>query len=569
MVLVPSAAQAAADYRVDGKVWTEGEISLVDGSAELTERGTSFPGAEIAVGEIETWQTTGPHIARGQFSYRIAELGTPTSYTVRGDAWYGDRSITPGGVGYDHVCNIYQDDADGNPVIVDDPANDSPYACVSAPEFSVHGYFADFKVVPQIGSTVRGVVQTSSVKKHQLSLAGGTYESSNDHLVVNGSLHAGDDAPLSLSAGATDTFAAYLRPTEGNENERMARGDFYYQIIEDGKPTQFWVTGYAQNIRGSKFEHESSCEIYQGKPVVTEADELAGVILGDKVEFSPYTCAMAGENLSGNGDWQVTFTVGMLDYQVLAGRQAAQYLQEACNVEGGLCLYNAAAPGDYVPYGPRILIGSAQGPTTFRGTYVDTRTVTNEVDIAIGEETTLNLAVAKVKTSLELTYGWKETVASEKGYSWTTPVAEGKILHAYLTGTYQEVSGDYFFQRGGLNYRVLKATFHFPDRSNAGTFVPEFTDVVKPPGGGVGAVLPTKPPGTTAPLGEVKTPATDLKTPLGDVKAAGSQAQAEALAVTGSSSILTSGAMLLGGSGLVAGLVLMIAVSRRDGARRR
>ncbi|PYI38116.1 hypothetical protein CVS30_12110 [Arthrobacter psychrolactophilus] len=570
MVLVPSAAQAAADYRVDGTVSVQGNLSLIDGSYELSERGTDFPATNIPVGGMDDWQTTGPKIAEGKFSYRIAEFGAPTKYTVRGDAWFGHPSLTPRGNEYDFVCNVYKDDAAGNPVLITDVEYKSPYKCAAAHEVSVHGYFVDFDVMPQIVATARGVVTAVSTDDHALSLKDGVFSSGNKHLIVNGQLRTADATPDTVASGASTHFAAFMRPTEGNDSLKLARTDFSYHIVEDGFDTQFWVAGKSQNQSASRYERDAACDIYQGNPNPTQEQITAGIQPGKIVKFSPYTCDWSGANVSGRGDWEATFNVGVRQYTTLTDpAQAAEYLSKGCTSTDAECIYFPKGLPTAVD-GVKTSMGSQQNvdyelPGSMSFIYTDSRAATNSMSTTVGVLFEASAPWAKVQTSLSLTYGISTTVTTAKSTTYTLPVPPRKTVNAFFTPAYQQVSGEFFFEYAGQYFRSTSSTVTFPDPSNQGRVSSENVPLQEHEYGG--ALPPAPVTDVKVPVIVKEAPVIENKTPLGEVKPAGTEAHSDSLAVTGSSSALIGGVAVLGGAGLFAGLFLMIIVRRRDEAR--
>ncbi|WP_448810446.1 hypothetical protein [Agromyces bauzanensis] len=436
--LVPSAAYAAGDRSIEGWMQPKGEIGLAEGQV------TAHPGSQLSqIFPTVDPDTTGSFAASGSadsigadFAYRIVERGVPTAYWIKGSVdWDGG----PAG-----VCDIYRLQ-DGNLVEVD-AANDSPYACTHETESRDNRAIVKFAVTSLVWATVRGTITPTGA----ISLDEAWYESLNQKAELNGTT-IGDGTTDALASGQTSSWVVYRRNAEGGEGAKM---DFGYRIIENGKPTPFYVVGHTTNTRdGLGYDHDAACDIYLGEP-------LAG---GVKQHYSPYHCASNGSNVDGRADWKVDFTVSALPYTPVTEKHLAQQLiTESCVNSESYCSYVPFSMVDVIK--DPVVVGT---PITNNG-YVEqseshevshTREITNIWEL----KWSVSYTWAKVfKASMEFGYERKEMEATE----WKDSIemnVEGRSVGWYeLSPAYQHVTGDYMVRHNGVDYRILNSTFDIP-----------------------------------------------------------------------------------------------------------
>ncbi|MEV1130242.1 hypothetical protein [Agromyces sp. NPDC049794] len=204
---------------------------------------------------------------------------------------------------------------------------------------------------------------------------------------------------------------------------------FAYQIVEDGFPTAYWVTGFAENVRAGRFDHTSTCTISLGKP----GDG------GVTAAFSPYTCKMVGENLSGRGDWQVTFKVGVHDYTKVEGLEAQDPITRGCTAAGARCAYVMTSRQGYA--GDRQLVGRLNngGDETdgeMRITWIETRSDKNSIDTSVtreGEGGVSFLWVETFKVSFKIAYGHEWAFDKTRKWEYSTSVPPHTTAYFYLS----------------------------------------------------------------------------------------------------------------------------------------
>lgn len=541
--LVPSAAYAAGDRSIEGWMQPKGEIGLADGQV------TAHPGSQLSqIYPTVDPNTTASFAASGaadsigaDLAYRVVERGVATDYWIKGSVVWDS---TPGG-----VCDIYR--SEGGTLVKVDPDNDSPYVCSLETESRDNRSIVKFSVTSLVWATVRGTITPTGV----VSLDKAWYESLNKKAELNGQTIT-DTTTDALASGQTSSWVVYRRNAEGGEGAKM---DFGYRIIEDGKPTPFYVVGHTTNTRdGLGYDHDAACDIYLGEP-------LDG---GVKQHYSPYTCTSKGSNVDGRADWKVDFTVSALPYTTVKDKHIAQQLiTESC--------VNAESYCSYVPFSMvdvlknPVVVGT---PITNNG-YVEqsesyevthTREITNIWEL----KWSISYTWAKVfKASMEFGYERKEMEASE----WKTSIdmaVEGRSTGWYeLSPAYQRVTGDYMVRHNGVDYRIVDSTFDIPKLYEQQSTIPgvlEFKckwldeDETRPGCAPAGSVGDGEQPGTEEPgTGEPQpsTPA-DAGTP----SKAPQSTDAAALAQTGSDPTLP---LMIGLGTLLAGLGAVLAVRLR------
>lgn len=540
--LLPSAAYAAETRSIEGWMQPKGEIGLAEGQV------TAHPGSDLSqVYPSIPPDEMGAFIASGtadsigaDFAYRIVERGVPTDYWITGSAaWVS----SPSG-----VCDISR--SEGGTLVKVDADNDSPYACTREYESRDNRAIVKFTVTSLVWATVRGTITPTGV----VSLDQAWYESLNTKAELNGQTIT-DATTDALASGQTSSWVVYRRNAEGGEGAKM---DFGYRIIENGKPTPFYVVGHTTNTRdGLGYDHDAACDIYLGEP-------LNG---GVKQHYSPYHCASNGSNVDGRADWKVDFTVSALPYTPVTEKHLAQQLiTESC--------VNADSDCSYVPFSmvdvlkDPVVVGT---PITNNG-YVEqssshevshTREITNIWDL----KWSISYTWAKVfKATMEFGYERKEMEASE----WKDSVemnVEGRSVGWYeLSPAYQRVTGDYMVRHNGVDYRIVNSTFDIPKLYEQQSTIPgelEFKckwldEDEKRPGcaaaGSVGGVDPdTENPGTGQPQ-----PTTPAGT--GAPSKVTQSTDAAGLASTGTDLTLP---LVIGLGTLIAGLATVLAVRLR------
>jgi hypothetical protein len=451
----PSSVRAAVSNvaGLRASVGATGELSLAEGRYRSRPSNTRFtPGAaQVASNATTVWiagSTTGN--AKGSFQFRIVERGKATGYWVVGTAVSGRLSW--GLYPQYATCDIY----DGDPQAGGEKVGGDvqPYACdidklnyayqwVYQPTFTVHSV---------IWSTVRGVISPTGA----ISLDQGYLGSTNKKLELNGkTVRAGQPADT-IASGRSSKWSAFLRSGEGGVHS--ARGDFAYRIVENGKPTPFWVRGSAQNYRGAYFSHTSTCDIFLGNPTTS----------GTKAGFNPYVCNMAGTNLSGRGDWQVTYTVRARSAIVVNDLlQAKNLLGQGCTADSTDCSYvpTASVPVTY----PGVKVGEGVNndgdtPNTYQYAWSYTRSATTSGGVTV--KGSYNWLVASGSITTFVNHSVTDSDTTKQTDALHLKPHEAGWLE--LAPAYERITGDWVVKVDGRLYRLRNITFDLPASTGYG-----------------------------------------------------------------------------------------------------
>lgn len=449
--LVPSTAFAIdqGPVHLTGTVHGVGEIGLSNGRYTPSDSDSSAGATTVAAGATTDWWIVAP-TPKMTFEYRIVERGAPTKYWIVGEGNVNSSDWAAAS------CSIWKEKPDGTRVKVDQETS-SPYVCSShAPGLAwITSPQVTFKVHSQDWATVRAVIEPQASQFDTIALSDGEFDSDNTDLVVNGATHTDASAPDEIAAGGATHASAYLRNAENGELTHKANLDFSYRIVEDGFPTAYWVVGFAENERASRFDHTSTCSISLGEPG-------AG---GVTVAFSPYTCSMVGDNLSGRGDWQVTFKVGVHEYTRVEGLSANRLIKAGCTAADAQCAYVMSAREGYAQ--PSRVVGEMSNGTDeaeaeMKWEYEEGRSETNSIDTSVTLEASTEFWVGEFKTSFKIAYGHEWEFDKSKKWTYKSSVPPHTTVFFHLSPAYERITGDYFFKYQGKYYRAVDATFDLP-----------------------------------------------------------------------------------------------------------
>ncbi len=436
-------------------------LSLVQARYSFDTDGATTPGAATSTTAL-TWTAHSTHrdqVIWSNMSARIQDYEKVTDYwvTVRLEFWYDDSAIHPEYV-YEAPCVIYDGDPNAGGTVVNQNS-DSPYECDSIPETGVGNnvgipesvYSASLDLRSLVWSTVRGVLAPQGA----LSLGDGSLQTATQQTIVAGRHLTSYTEYPTVAAGETLEWAAYQRNGEAPQAPDVL---FAYRLFDHGAPTGFWVSGGASNTRGAEFDHASDCEIYQGSP-------LAG---GQVITSSPFTCTMSSQNVSGRGDWKVTFTIDMAAVVDVVPLQAERDLPVACGTSELTCIYELLGQTSLVKSPTRLDSGSANNtsqPLTYMLKFASGRSTTNSVNIAATAKTSFfDLFTA----SIRIAYGWSQTDEVTKIYSDTMTIPPGCVGWFTLAPAYLVVTGNYLYQLNGSWYRAKGITWTIPDNKTPG-----------------------------------------------------------------------------------------------------
>lgn len=444
---------ASSPTGIHASVGATGELSLAEGVYKSRATNTRFTSGATRVASNATtvWQAGSTRAeAKGSFQFRIIERGKATGYWVLGTAVSGQYSW---GLYPQHAtCDIYDGDprAGGEKVSGDV----QPYACdVGKLNYGYQWlYQPTFTVHSVVWSTVRGVISPTGA----ISLDQGYLGSTNKKFELNGrTVRAGQPADA-IASGHSSKWSAFLRSGEGGLHS--ARGDFAYRIVENGQPTPYWIKGSAVNSRGASFSHTSTCSVFLGNPTTT----------GRPASFNPYVCTMAGANLSGRGDWQVTFTVRARTAIVIDDvLRAKDLLAQGCTADSTDCAY---VPRSVVPVtyaGVKVGVGDnnyGDTPNAYRYAWSYTRSATTSGGTTV--KGTYNWGVASGSITVYVNHSVTDTD--------TTTQTDTLHLNAHEAGwlvlapAYQRITGDWVVKVDGRLYRLRNITFDLPDPNGYG-----------------------------------------------------------------------------------------------------
>ncbi|HQZ85275.1 MAG TPA: hypothetical protein PLB21_06535 [Actinomycetota bacterium] len=451
----PAAVQAAAGSPtgLHATVGATRELSLAQGVYKSRATNTRFtPGAgRVASNATTAWEAGSTRAnAKGSFQYRIVERGRATGYWVLGTAVSG-RSAWGLYPQY-ATCDIY----DGDPQAGGEKVGGDvqPYICdIGKLNYGYQWlYLPTFTVRSVVWSTVRGVISPTGA----ISLDKGYLGSTNKKFELNGkTVRAGQPADA-IASGRTSKWSAFLRSGEGGLHS--ARGDFSYRIVENGKPTPFWIKGSAVNYRGASFSHTSTCSVFLGDPTTT----------GVKAGFNPYVCNMAGVNLSGRGDWQVTFTVRARTAIVINDvLRAKDLLAQGCTADSTDCSY---VPSSVVPVtypGVKVGVGDnnyGDTPNTYRYAWSYTRSATTSGGVTVKGSYDWGVASGSISTFVNHSVTDTDTTTQTDNLR-LNPHEAGWLV---LAPAYERITGDWVVKVDGRLYRLRNITFDLPDPNGYG-----------------------------------------------------------------------------------------------------
>ncbi|HXH34271.1 MAG TPA: hypothetical protein VNJ54_07640 [Plantibacter sp.] len=248
----PDPSDVEAGEERQGRIYVSfnlDRLSLADGRVRNTTRGTAS-----AVPSTVTGAATDVYNVTGQFNgpeskgldlttaYRIdQQLDEASTFWVSAHVYESRGSVWA-------ECGV----SNGDP----DAGGEYATQFVCTPDY--HQTFPNGKVTFNISmnrdAEATGIVKTVG----KVSLLTGTFESEVPY-------HK--DGTAEVPANSSTSFNVVLRQGDdpvGTKN--AATGVFIYRIAENGTPSQFYVAGSIQTVRGGKFTPHSSCKVYDGDP---------------------------------------------------------------------------------------------------------------------------------------------------------------------------------------------------------------------------------------------------------------------------------------------------------------
>lgn len=519
LALVPALAVAAPANADDTAGWHAAHtvlqlhdgIALADAAYVLTIDGEDsgrVPG-EAGSSDLLAWSTytqDGTATMTSRMDARIVDHGQTTPFWVEvhtkqwGEANFGHPNYF-----FTVDCAIYRGDPRTGGTILDQ-STASPYTCPSvdsgvavtgtpdAQGFEVLTQTVDLRSLAW--STARGVLLP--VDGIGLvagpSSEGAPIESVTEDLLVDGERAL--QVPR-VDTGGGLTFAAFQRNGETTDPNQV-KVDFAYRLTYQGNPTDFWVAGYVQNVRHVEFNHDQSCTIYAGDPLGA----------GTPAPLTPYSCSMQGEDLSGPGDYQVTFTISRATVVDLPPLDARAMFEAHClGTDSASCAYEIGAKESYtappvVPDGDGV-----DNPTPYAASeqyqYRTSRQLTNSLDLTVKA----GISFFKLfSASVSATYGFSATSETDRSWTYSFYIPPGCHANLTLAQAFIRVHGDYLMYSDGTWYRAQDVTWSLPDPDAAygGDVKPVLTQIsgspyTCPATGETGAENPGSTPTPSAP----------------------------------------------------------------------
>ncbi|KDA05254.1 hypothetical protein DC31_03655 [Microbacterium sp. CH12i] len=379
--------------------------------------------------------------------------------------------------------------------------------------------FTCFARTPGSESSMLNQTVTVSIDLNRWAEASGTVQTERSVSLDDGKylflLPFAQPGATTVPQSSQTTFATVWREPDRPIVGAAAKVSFTYRILDNGKPTRYWVVGWVNKPRSAT--SGGKCMIIDQDPWGDNApvwDDLPND------STAPYACADHGTSPDSD-TLDVTFTVSTRDVTVIPASQRplqAQLIKSVCEVDMKLCdlrLANAEkAQGaerpisSYInnrtdkPMALKFETKSSQSTTTSFGT-----------EVTVGVEGGIG---AHFKLEVKATYGWdiENTTETSEGFDYEIPpnrqgwvVGSPPMIHA---------SGDIYVNQNNRLYLLQGVSATFADKS--GQWIKEGVD---------GPLAPR--------LGEdpvVEIPSTSLNPVAAPISASGSARQAS-LATTG------------------------------------
>ncbi|WP_106814121.1 hypothetical protein [Microbacterium timonense] len=414
------------------------------------------------------------------FTAELIDHGASTGYTVR---YTSAIARVSGSISVRTDCEILK----GGVAV--DLQNDSPFTCEGASAQSASGAVLAGGTVSLLNwSTITGIIDVrNDGTGPAISLGEGTFSTANQQrrIIMNGTAWY----PLDASVQEQRKLAYATIPNGGQltwmaaqqnfgvsqtEPDTHAQATFNYRIYLDGKPTPYWIDGWAENYKyhqGS--EPSASCSIYFGDPNTT----------GKKVvERTPFTCeptAMSKPNIHTYDD--TTFQVRMAVIDTLTNQADAKLrgITAACGDGGDGCIQTIGKPALHVADAAEASVIGVQPNTQGKPEAMEwkfdktwTRKVTDSVEHTFGLKYTYEVEVELVpgvtekegiEISSETSYGYDLTKGLEYSFVEYPSIPFGAVGSYVQFDAWNVYQGDiYFYGEGGSWYRVTGTTVMVP-----------------------------------------------------------------------------------------------------------
>jgi hypothetical protein len=505
-------------------------LQLAEGHVRNTTRGnpTAVP-AQISSSVTDVYHVTGTYGEAGSTgldlstAYRIDQLGAASGF------WVATRMYEWGSTYYGE-CTVF----DGDPDAGGQPA--TQFVCSTNYTQGFPNAKIRFDISMNRDAEAWGILKTSG----PVSLVQGTFEPELPYHI---------DGTPEVAANSSTSFNVVLRRGDvALINGSAATTAFVYRIADNGVPTQFYIAGYIQTVRGASFSWNNTCKVYDGdprtsaEPIETQTPEQA----------SPYDCKfLGGRELDYRGNHEFTFEVVRRQMTVVTNPLQQKTLL-AAHCSGGdvsRCGYALGSVTDKVGKG-RIVSGPYNNTTNTPTDSTYSVSGTESVTFGGGMEYTFGFEYTtffgKVSGSVKASWNRSTTSSTTTVNSYKIPIEPHSKGWLEASPPMVHTEGTIIVFDGSRYYELPNVYADLPASDRQWEYTVRNSPIV---GGGLGAEVPTD-------------PATGL--PLGSVTAATPTGQARALAATGSTPDLllvgigTTAALL--GAGF---LVLRRSVTRR------
>lgn len=484
--VVAAAEDDIAAAQSAGALWVSfnlDRLELAEGHVRNTTRGnpTAIP-AQVTGAANDVYHVTGTYGEAGSTgldlstAYRIDQLGAPSGFWVATRVYESNNT-------YWGECTVF----DGDP----DAGGQTATQFVCTPNYTQG--FPNAKIRFDISmnrdAEAWGILKTSG----PVSLVQGTFEPELPYHI---------DGTHEVAANSSTSFNVVLRRGDvALINGSAATTAFVYRIADNGVPTQFYIAGYIQTVRGASFSWNNTCKVYDGdprtsaEPIETQTPEQA----------SPYDCKfLGGRELDYRGNHEFTFEVVRRQMTVVTNPLQQKTLL-AAHCSGGdvsRCGYALGSVTDMVGKG-RIVSGPYNNTTNTPTDSTYSVSGTESVTFGGGMEYTFGFEYTtffgKVSGSVKASWNRSTTSSTTTVNSYKIPIEPHSKGWLEASPPMVHTEGTIIVFDGSRYYELPNVYADLPASDRQWEYTVRNSPIV---GGGLGAGAPTD-GGAGVPLGSV------------------------------------------------------------------
>ncbi|WP_141930814.1 hypothetical protein [Microbacterium sp. SLBN-146] len=532
--VVAAAEDDVAAAQSTGRIWVSynlDRLELAEGHVRNTTRGTpSALPAQVTGAANDIYSVFGTYGESGSTgidlstAYRIDQLGAPSGF------WVATRVYESGSTYYGE-CTVFEGDPDAG----GQPA--TQFVCSTHYTQGFPNAKIRFDISMNRDAEAWGILKTSG----PVSLVEGTFEPELPYHI--------DGTPTVAENSSTSFNVVLRRGDVALINGSAATTAFVYRIAENGTPTQFYIAGYIQTVRGASFSWNNTCAVYDGdprkaaNPIDQQIPELA----------SPYDCKfLGGRELDYRGNHEFTYEVVRRPMTVVTNplQQKTLLAAHCSGTDVSHCGYALASVTDTVGKG-RVVSARYNNTTEVQTESTYSISGTESVTVTGGQEYTFAFEqqyfIGKVSASVKSSWSRSTTSSTTTAKSYKIPIPPHMTGWLEATPPMVHTEGTIIVFDGSRYFELPNVYADLPAADREWEYTVRNAPFI---GGELGARVPTD-PATGLPLGTVTavTPAA---------------ASARSLAATGSTPDVLLAGMAATAALLGAGLLVL----RRNLSRR-